>query len=151
MSIALDNRMEGRPPPEINNSFSNDLKSTLHECLVGDPDQRPSDYFNLRLRRSLGLPCIPLMTSPKSIYIRSYSYFGEIERGIQRTADCGSLTNKIPKKKKNMAPLSGDHRLVSIYSSFNLRTQSSKPALKLALIAQLGFHVIKIIMSVAKT
>lgn len=100
MSIALDNRMEGRPPPEINNSFSNDLKSTLHECLVGDPDQRPSDYFNLRLRRSLGLPCIPLMTSPKSIYIRSYSYFGEIERGIQRTADCGSLTNKIPKKKK---------------------------------------------------
>ena len=42
MSTALGNRMEGRPLPQINESFSDDLKSTIHECLMGDPDQRPS-------------------------------------------------------------------------------------------------------------
>lgn len=42
MFTALANIMEGRPPPEINDSFSDDLKSTIHECLMADFDQRPS-------------------------------------------------------------------------------------------------------------
>lgn len=42
MFTALANITEGRPPPEINGNFSEDLKTTIHECLMGDPDQRPS-------------------------------------------------------------------------------------------------------------
>ena len=42
MFTALANIMEGRPPPEINASFSDDLKSTITNCLKSDPETRPS-------------------------------------------------------------------------------------------------------------
>ena len=42
MFTALANIMEGRPPPEISGNFSEDLKTTINECLKGDPDLRPS-------------------------------------------------------------------------------------------------------------
>ncbi|XP_068681465.1 serine/threonine-protein kinase Nek6-like [Montipora foliosa] len=41
MFTALANIMEGRPPPAISDSFSRELKSTIVECLKGNPDQRP--------------------------------------------------------------------------------------------------------------
>ena len=42
MFTALANIMEGRLPPEINACFSDDLKTTINECLRGDPESRPS-------------------------------------------------------------------------------------------------------------
>ena len=42
MFSALANIMEGRPPPDINENFSDELKTTIRDCVKGDPDQRPS-------------------------------------------------------------------------------------------------------------
>ena len=42
MFTALANIMEGRPPPDINENFSDELKATIRDCVKGDPDQRPS-------------------------------------------------------------------------------------------------------------
>ena len=41
MFATLANIMEGRAPPPIDDGFSRELKSTIIECLKGDPDQRP--------------------------------------------------------------------------------------------------------------
>ncbi|XP_078350885.1 serine/threonine-protein kinase Nek7-like [Oculina patagonica] len=42
MFTALANIMEGRAPPNINENFSNELKTMIHDCMKADPDQRPS-------------------------------------------------------------------------------------------------------------
>ena len=42
MFTALANIMEGRPPPDITESFSDELKTMIRDCLKGDPDLRPS-------------------------------------------------------------------------------------------------------------
>lgn len=42
MFSALANIMEGRPPPDINENFSDELKTTIRDCVKSDPDQRPS-------------------------------------------------------------------------------------------------------------
>ena len=42
MFTALANIMEGRPPPDINENFSDELKTTIRDCMNGDPDLRPN-------------------------------------------------------------------------------------------------------------
>lgn len=42
MFTALANIMEGRLPPDINENYSEELKSTIRDCLKGDPDVRPN-------------------------------------------------------------------------------------------------------------
>lgn len=42
MFSALANIMEGRPPEDINENFSEELKTLIRDCLNGDPDLRPN-------------------------------------------------------------------------------------------------------------
>lgn len=42
MFTALANIMEGRPPVEVNDNFSDELKATIRDCMKANPDQRPN-------------------------------------------------------------------------------------------------------------
>ena len=42
MFSALANIMEGKHPPDINENFSEELKTMIRDCMNGDPDLRPN-------------------------------------------------------------------------------------------------------------